>query len=608
MLAARYALPAPSADAILAATGVSKSRAYELALELVALVPALARRPGRPAKPAPASALVDTVAITSAVLEYVMSHPGCVDRGRRQRYAQCFRRFVLELCAKHPDVDVETMAAAISVPLGTLKDWLRVPVTTSTARGEREPRQLVDASDEEADGVVDVLRILSVIEAWRRWCGSFRDFCEHVRRDLHIPFGRNLISRILTTEGLRRGTQRKAVVSSEIATRGSFKTYFPGAQWVGDGMQVPVVVGGERFVFNVELDVDAHTAAFVGVSVRDEEDSAAVVEAFDGGVDTTGASPLALLLDNKPSNHTPEVDTALADTIRIRATVRRPENKAHVEGAFGLFSQALPPLVFDTSGTAHDQAKRLLGLVVDVWAKTTHHRPRSSKSGASRADLFGDTLPSDEQIAAARRELRAVAERQELARLTLEARRRPDVLAYLDDAFARLTLLDPERHLRIAIAGYPKTAVVSGVGIFEAKRRAETLPDGVDARYLLGIVKNVTAKTEGEILAEVLWDERVRARDFFLAPLRSERDKLRADKSAEEVVTACADRALATTSNLERTMWLETIVDVLREQPDQTRKPLFRIAARRIEATFDVAPRDRHDAVRFIADRIVPVE
>src|SRR5690606_8304526 len=84
--------------------------------------------------------------------------------------------------------------------------------------------------------------------------------------------------------------------------------YFPGAQWVGDGMQVPVLFGGQRFVFNVELDVDAHTAAFVGVSVRDAEDSAAVVEAFDSGVATTGAPPIALLLDNRPSNHAPDVD------------------------------------------------------------------------------------------------------------------------------------------------------------------------------------------------------------------------------------------------------------------------------------------------------------
>lgn len=607
--AGHHALPAPSAEAILTATGASKSRAYELAQELVALVPTLTRRAGRPAKLAPPPASADTVAITLDVLGYVMSHPGCVDRGRRQSYSKGFRRFVLDLCAKHPEVAVETMADAIAVPLGTLKDWLRTPAVVPAAATGEPATSAPSADAPTADDDIDLLRFKSVIEAWRRWCGSFRDFCEHVKRDLHIPFRRDMIATILRTEGLRRNTARRAVVSDGIATRGSFKTYFPGAQWVGDGMQVPVLFGGERFVFNVELDVDAYTAAFVGASVRDAEDSAAVVEAFDSGVATTGAPPIALLLDNRPSNHTPVVDEAIGGTIRIRATPARPQNKAHVEGAFGLFSQALPPLVLDTTGGLRDQAKRLLGLVVDVWAKTTNHRPRPGRGGCSRVDLYGAATPSIEQIATARRELHERAERQPRARRTLEARRRPEVLAYLDDAFARLSLLDPERHIRIAIAGYPKTAIVDGLLIFETKRRAETLPDDVDARYLLGIVKNVTAKTEGEILAEMLYDGRIKARDRFLEPLRAEREKMLADKSPDAIATACADRAMETTSNLERTFWLDGVVDVCLAQPDEAaRRALFLLAARRLESNFDVPPSDRHDAIRFVADRIIVVE
>ncbi len=102
------------------------------------------------------------------------------------------------------------------------------------------------------------------------------------------------------------------------------------------------------------------------------------------------------------------------------------------------------------------------------------------------------TLP-DEQIERARRELRDLAAQQERSRRTLEARRRPEVLTFLDDQFARLRLLDHERHIRIAIAGYPEDAIVDGVFVFDGKRRANALPDGVDARYLLGIVKNVAA-------------------------------------------------------------------------------------------------------------------
>lgn len=603
-VAERLGLPCPKAAAILKATGASKSRAYEVAAQLAAVLPTLVRPAGRPARPSLPSTAVDAHAeLTRAALAYVMAHPGCVDRGRRRSYAQCFRRFVLDLCARHSDVAVETMAEALAIPLGTLKDWLRTPKAVGDEESTGVALAAVPTVDDDVD--VDVLRFKTVIEAWRRWCGSFRDFCEHLQRDLHIHFGRDLIAKILKVEGLRGSTARGSFVSDEIATRGSFRTYFPGAQWIGDGMQVPVIFGGERFVFNVELNVDAHTAAFIGVSVRDAEDSAAVVEAFDAGVATTGARPLALLLDNRPSNHTSDVDEVLDDTLRIRATPERPQNKAHVEGAFGLFSQALPPLALDTTGTAREQARCLLGLVVDVWAKTTNHRPRPGRNGSSRIELYGSATASDEQIAAARRELHELAERQQRARRTLEARRRPDVLAYLDDAFTRLALLDPERHVRLAIAGYPKTAIASGVAIFDAKRRAETLPDGADARYLLGIVKNVTAKNEGELIAKLLWEERMRARDFFLAPLRAKRDEMLAEDDPKMVVGNCADLALATDTIFERTFWLETLVAVIREQPDAAREALFLTATRYLEAVFDVPPAERHDAVRFVAESLL---
>jgi hypothetical protein len=153
----------------------------------------------------------------------------------------------------------------------------------------------------------------------------------------------------------------------ELALRNAFVTFFPGAQWVGDGTQVPVVIDGQRFTFNLELDVDAYSAALVGADVAETEDAAAVVAAFDDGVSTTGAPPLALLLDNRESNHTQTVADALGDTIKIRATPGRAPNKAHVEGAFGLFEHTAPPLAV-TATSPRQLAEQLLALVVKVYA------------------------------------------------------------------------------------------------------------------------------------------------------------------------------------------------------------------------------------------------
>ena len=580
----------------MAATGATRSRAYELSAALIGLLPSLTRPAGRPPKavePQPH----DTTEITSTVLDYVMRHPGCVDRGGdRQRYSDGYRHFILELRARHAGIELEPFAHAAQVPLGTLKQWLRDPDQPCVDHDESQAA-VPDAKD---------AQMQTVLDAWSRWDGSFLDFCEHVSRDLHVPFGRDLIRRILQVHAVRKTARRSGRGPDQIASRGSFRTFFPGAQWVGDGMQVPVVVDGQRYLFNVELNVDAYAGAFVGSSVRDAEDSTAVVDAFHSGVQTTGAPPIAELLDNRPSNLTAEVCAALGDTILIRATPARGQNKAHVEGAFGLFSQTLPPLVLDTHRPAHDVAKSLLQTVVDIWARTTNHRPRADRGGRSRVDLYSEDV-SDEQIQDARRQLRAIAERQERARRTLQARCRPEVLILLDEHFERLGLLDPERHVRIAIAAYPLTAIVNGLALFRAKSLSHTLPDGVDARYLLGIVRNISAQIEGEHLANCLLQMRIEARDRMLASLAAARDAMIADTDAARVVAQSVDCALRTQSPLERFFWLDATADVLNAQPEAQRHRLFLDAARRIYATFAVTVRERQNATRFLADRIVPL-
>lgn len=594
-----FGLPHPSVEAIITATGASRSRAYELSTTLIALLPTLVRPRGRPAlQPSAAAHDESSAALTREVLRYVMRHPGCVDRGcERQRYSEGFRRFILEQRDRFADMTLDDFARATEIPLGTLKDWLRAPSSVAA----------VSKSAATPDSELESLHIQTVLDAWQRWSGSFVDFCEHVQHNLRVPFGRSLVSRILEVHGRRLPARREGRRPDELALRGTFRTFFAGAQWVGDGMQVPVVIDDQRFVLNLELDVDAHTAALVGVSVRTEEDSVAVMEAFDSGVVTTGAPPLALLLDNKPSNHTAQVDAALGTTLRIRATLERPQNKAHVEGAFGLFSQVLPPLTLDTRSDPLTIAVRLLTLIAEVWARTTNHRPRASRATSSRAELYAQT-PTAEQIEQARLALRETLERQERARATLQARRRPDILALLDQAFTELDLLDPERHLRLAIAGYPRAAIVRGIAIFVAKKRAGALPDGVDARYLLGIVKNVSAKTEGEYLAEELFDRRTAMRDAILAPLIVERDALRAEGDLAKSIATCVDRAFEFAKSIERSFWLDALAAFIVAEPESARRELFLRAARRIEANFSVPPDERHDAIDRVADRLIPLD
>jgi hypothetical protein len=58
---------------------------------------------------------------------------------------------------------------------------------------------------------------------------------------------------------------------------------------------------------------------------------------------------------------------------------------------------------------------------------------------------------------------------------------------------------------------------------------------------------------------------------------------------------------------LRRTFWLDSLADVLRSREDPARRALFLAAAHRIEATFSITPRERHDAVRVLADCVAVI-
>jgi hypothetical protein len=599
-------LPRPTVQQVIEATGVSRSRAYELRDTLLAGLPSLLRPVGRP--PAPTRAVDSGMVcdLRGDVMTFVMDHPGCVSGGaKRRRYDDTFRRFVFDLREQHAGLDLDHFAAAIQVPLGTLKEWLGRGTDTGTGEpGEDAP---VKDDNDDASTTSQSAEIQTVLSCWKTWRGSFGDFCLHVRDQQRISFGRSLISQILLVHGQRRPQRRGGRSPDERALRGAFETFFGGAQWVGDGSPIPVTINGQRFVFNLELMVDAYSGGFVGMSARDEEDSAAVTEALSDGVATTHEAPLAVLLDNRPSNHTPQVDAALGDvTLRIRATTFRPQNKAHVEGGFGLFQQSIPEL--DLRGhEPRELARQVLVLVAQTWARTLNHRPRDDRGGRSRLELYNEPVTA-EQVDAARAALEERCKKQNRARLTALTRQDPIVRTLLDDAFRRLDLLDPEHHLRVAIARYPIDIVIEGIAIFEAKRHVGTLPPGVDARYLLGIVQNLGNEREGVAIAHELLRARLDARDRMLAPLVEAREEARRHTpDLRDRVIRFADLALATDRLVDRLFWLLAAADDITTHGGDDPAPLLDASARRIHATHRVPYRERLDAVRVIVESVVPL-
>ena len=600
-------LEGPPVATILQATGASRSLAYEMRGRVLDQLTELHRPPGRP--PAPPEGPPETglrAELSGHMLRYVRSHPGSISAGLlRQHYSDGLRRFVLELRERYAHFPLSGFAEVIQIPADTLADWLRAPPPEPgpepAGNDDRETAPPRDAI---------MARAETVIQAWKHWSGAFSDFCDHVRYHLRIDWGRTTISGILHQHGIRTPRRRPARSPDEKALRGQFETFFPGAQWVGDGTPIAVHVAGERFVFNLELVTDTGSGAFAGFDVREHEDSDAVAHAFAGGVRTTADFPLALLLDNRPCNHTPEVYEALGPTLLIPSTPGRAQNKAHTEGAFGLFQQQVPPLVLHSREPRHI-AQDLLTLITETWARTLNHRPRPDRGGRSRVQLYSEAEPTPDELSQAREALRERLRKQQLAAQTRRARLDPAVRHSLDQAFHRLGLSDPTGNLRDAIAAYPHDVVIEAISIFEGKQNAHTLPPDTDARYLLGIARNLSHEREGFEIAQALWRERLAARDHALSHLDSQRRHLEHDIPSDDpfpLLKTFVDHALATDRLLDRFFWLQAAADAAIAPTSSPLEPLFRTAARRIFATHRVPYTDRLAAVRFLAAKLLPLD
>lgn len=596
---ARLGLRRPKASEVFDATGVGRARAYEIAAEVPLAVAALVRPPGRPPSPPPptqqTNALID---IRDKVIAYLVEHPGGVTTGgRRRNYSDDYRAFVLDLAADYDGLEHADFASAVAVPLPTLRGWLRGPCP------EPEPVAPEPRDDREAQ----TARIETIVDQWKHWKGDFIPFCNHIKEHFRINYGPTLIGSILEQLGLRRPRRRPGRSPDEKALRGAFETFFPGAQWEGDGSPIVVRLAGHTVVFNLELVVDADTDAVVGLDVRDHEDSDAVVAAFDQGVETTGDNPIVLELDARPSNHCDAVDEALGETVRMPSTPGRPQSNPHVEGAHSLFQNAAPAIDISANELS-EIARQVLVLLASTWARTLNHKPRTDRDGRSRIELYRSAAPSDDEVEDTRRRLHERCRRQERALATRRARTDPDVLAVLDSAFTRLGLADSTGNVRAAIARYPLDHILAGIATYRGKADAGSLPHGVDSRYLLGIVRNISQTDEALRVTEALIEERLAARDIMLERLARERADLQeTSNEPDELARAAVTRAMKTDRLLDRLFWLEVAAKTIRGQDEAEQQRMLTAAAKRIGSFLSVPYRDRLAAQRMLARKVIPL-
>lgn len=433
----------------------------------------------------------------------------------------------------------------------------------------------------------------AIVEGWQHWHGNLSDFAKHLHTDLGLDVSRTSVSNLLHAFGLRERVQRGR--PDLPWSRDSFLRFFPGAQLLGDGTDISIEVGGERFIVNLELAVDVASSAIAGLSVSDTEDQAAVLDTIRSSLLTTGAPPLAMTLDNRPSNHTPAVEAAIAPTLLIRATPGRGQAKAAVEGAFGLFAQTAPPLTVTTS-SPRELARDIVRLVTTVWARAVNGRPRKRLQGLSPADYYRQRSATEAERGEARRHFLELRRQARLAANTRGRRGDPVRLGFVAENLARLGIADPDGKVANDLARYANEALIRGFSIYGAKQQNGTLPpNAIGHRYLGGIIRNHDARLQLAAEARLQLQLRRRLGQLSWDALETTALSLSRSTTPSELPLALVDLALAAEPALDFGFFCSAAAQALQTLPPHQATELLDALIPRVVTAYRVPKARRSD-------------
>lgn len=585
--------------------GCSKSQAYEQLNRLQESVGNLSKPNGRPRTAEPSRD--DQLCLLRAIRDFLMMNPGVVEgSGSRLIYHDDFRRFVLQQMvegAPGANLTIEQLSDIAGVPLGTLKSWLFSGPDRPERKSTLSPMEPVpDGSSEELPDIeVADPQVAVIIREFRCWKGKFKSFCNHLRKHHRIPFKYTFISSILEAAGMRR---RRIKQTSPPWSEETFKTLFPGFQWIGDGKTLVVEVAGELLAFNIEAIIDPAADAIVGIRATDVENEAAVIEAFQQGKKTTGNPPLVITLDNKPCNHTKTVEDFVAPAQLLPSTPGRPTAKAPIEGAFGLFSQTAPELIIGGE-TKREVGRSMLQLILLFWAHARNGKPRRKLGGRTPADVYLSSSPSPEDIENAKAYILELKRRQEIARLTREGRSDPVRRQIIEESLRDLNIDDPQNRLAVSLASYSTDAILQGIATFKAKKELGTIPKDADpGRYLAGIIRNLHNKREQELVGDHLLELRLRHKELSLAPLVDKEILLREIHETSELPLCFVDKALGADAYLDFRFWMNNAKKAMSSLVAPQADALFHHLTRRISCSFATAHDRRLDIINALTEGV----
>lgn len=548
----------------------NRTSVYEQLQRLLACLGELAQaRPGRPpADPAPMpDHELATLRLTVEVLELRIRCPGSmIDHQRRTTYADAFRRFIVERHDRWQGT-LLAFADAVRVPFDTLRDWIAND-RAEDLKPKLKPRPSVSADASQLTRLV--------VDEWMRWVGPARPFISHAAQCFDLS--RAQVARLMKILGIISARPRRTTPRF----RGSTQKLTPGTMLVTDGkwLTVELTDTEQRLYFNWQGIVDQTTGCDTAVVVTQQEDAVAAQQAFESSVRFLGdCVPDALLHDNRPCYDDDKLRQTLKryGTDMIPTTLGRAQNKAILEGAFGLFQQRVGTLRLDDSDD-DTLIRSAVEEMVRLYTAATNNVPRIELKGRSRLQALQEACPTAEQR---RRDEDFLARLKADHKQPRRQQPRPESLKLIEHVFERFELADhdPKGELRRFLATFSPAAIRRAAAILAAK--IEQLDPRYAHRYLTQVIRTQQDELDLEREAEELLELCQRQRQDWIHDQNHDFQILAQEHNdPAELAAAVAQRAAFGGLPLQSTFWNRKLLELLHQADhlvDRVKKTLIRL-------------------------------
>ena len=568
-LAAAAIVPAATVTVTCASYGISRQQVYEERARIEAALTAVtvAGR-GRPARQ---GAVADpngnqharTLAMSELridVLEFRLANSGAmvVSATGRATYSAGFKRFALDAADNFVGTD-EIFCLASGVPMSTLTTWRLADAKEPIVAAPWPERKATWPTGAEPN---ELARTLT--EDFKRWHGDVGAFLRETwQRHFVAPLATRAVLRIA---GLLPSSESKAP-----RYRGITDLASPGAIVVTDGKEIQVELTGSAALqtFNWQGIVDQATACHLAVVVSKTENAKAVAAAYTGACDFLGKPPLALVHDQKPIHDNSELRKLIeAATTMIPATLGRGQNKAVMEGQFGLWAQEVGRIMLDDTST-ETLVTSAVHEIIRAYTSGINHSPRAEFAGKSRVAAVREACPDPKKDAELVAKLKASHQRGRHPATPLPTA--GIARALLDEVFESFALVaaDTGGRLRTWLAAtFEPDAIRRAAAIFAAKRAKGALRGKHAHRYLVKLISGVQVEIDLEREEHFLLRYAETERRSWLAALIAAKAEIeRESATLDERILAFADHAIFGGIFLEKAYWERELSAALAETP-----------------------------------------